>query len=342
MRAKPKLLFVSPEPAWIGRLGAHQRMLAMIELLGQRYEVVKFAIGKDYARMGAPGDWIVVDSPLGVALYDAQFRENFLDFVNKNKIDVAYFNYFSFAALANQLPAMVTRVCDIHDVQHLRAESFAAAGETAPKQADKRGELAALSVFDKLVSINANETRYLEALLQIPIVTIPHVACFRALSFKRQRYPTVVGSYARPNQDGVRNILLPAIRSGTITGPVLLAGGISRLAAEDASGSLIPMGPFESAADIYPHTSVALAPLRFGGGLKIKVIEALVHGVPVAGTDCAFDGIPELPAGVFFRFTGSDDLSGLQEFATRADYDEIRAFAEEYYAPEKYLPLIEF
>jgi hypothetical protein len=342
MRAKPKLLFVSPEPAWIGRLGAHQRMLAMIELLAQRYEVVKFAIGKDYGKMGQPSDWTVVDHPLGAALNDAQFKDTFVDFVNKNKIDVVYFNYVTFAPLAHALPGVITKVCDIHDVQHLRAESFAAAGETAPKQATKDGELKALTVFDKLVSINANETRYLELNIPTPIVTIPHIARFKELSFKDHRYPLVVGSFAKPNQDGIRQIIIPAVMNNVFTTPILLAGGISLLAPEDSTGRIIPTGPFDNPSDIYPYASVALAPLRFGGGLKIKVIEALVHGVPVAGTECAFDGIPELPPAIFFKFTTGEDLRSLDDFIARTDRTEIRAFAEAHYAPEKYLHLIEF
>ena len=342
MSAKPKLLFVSPEPAWIGRIGAHQRMITIIDLLATRYEVVKFAIGSDFGKMGPPEDWTVVDQPLGATLVNPQFQESFIEFSRKNLIDIVYFNYFTFAPLAHKLPDSITRVCDIHDVQHLRAQSFSAAGEEAPKKADKETELEALEVFDVLVSINPNETRYLEDCIRTPVVTIPHIARFRELSFKERRHPLVVGSYAKPNQDGFRQLLLPAVRDNYITSTVLLAGGMSTLAAEDITGRIIPMGPFNSAADIYPYASVALAPLRIGAGLKIKVVEALVHGVPVAGTTCAFDGIPELPPEVFLKIESGADFRGLGDFIARSDYAKIREFAETNYAPERYRDLIDF
>ena len=326
----------------IGRIGAHQRMLAIIDLLTSRYEVIKFAIGKGYGVMGPPGDWTVVDQPLGATLLNTQFQDSFIDFVGKNSIDVVYFNYFTFALLARLLPDSVTRVCDIHDVQHLRAESFSAAGEEAPKKADKETELKALESFDLLVSINSNETVYLERHIKTPIVTIPHIARFRELSFKEYRYPMAVGSYAKPNQDGFRQLLLPAVQENYITSTVLLAGGISALTVEDRTGRIIPMGPFNSPADIYPHASVALAPLRIGAGLKIKVVEALVHGVPVAGTACALDGIPDLPPEVFLKVESCADFRGLDDFIARSNYAKIRDFAEIHYAPERYLHLIEF
>jgi glycosyltransferase involved in cell wall biosynthesis len=38
---------------------------------------------------------------------------------------------------------------------------------------------------------------------------------------------------------------------------------------------------------------VALSPVRFGGGLKIKVFEALSFGKPVLATQHSIDGFPK-------------------------------------------------
>jgi len=342
MSAKPKLLFVSPEPAWLGRLGAHQRMDSILRLLGENHEVYKLAIGKDFSKMHPPGDWMIIDHVLGDALVNPGFHGQLVEFVNNKDISVVYFNYYYFAPAARALPGRVTSVCDIHDVQHLRSQSFATANETAPSQVSRHVELGELEAFDKLISINPEETRYLESKISTPIATIPHVAPFRELAFKDIRHPIIVASMAKPNQDGFRQILLPAVKEKVIASTVLAAGGISTLASEDPTGRIIPMGPFESAADIYPYACVALAPLRFGGGLKIKVIEALVHGVPVAGTDCAFNGIPELPPEVFFAFETSNDLAGLDEFIAGVNPDRVREFAREHYDPDNYMKFMCF
>jgi glycosyltransferase involved in cell wall biosynthesis len=43
---------------------------------------------------------------------------------------------------------------------------------------------------------------------------------------------------------------------------------------------------------LFATTTAMLAPLRYGTGVKVKVLEALARGLPVVGTERAFSGIP--------------------------------------------------
>ncbi|MDH6287833.1 glycosyltransferase family 4 protein [Rhodococcus opacus] len=54
------------------------------------------------------------------------------------------------------------------------------------------------------------------------------------------------------------------------------------------------VGEVENAADFYADIDIALAPIVTGGGMKVKVIEALTHGVPVISTEHAADGLPPI------------------------------------------------
>ena len=51
-------------------------------------------------------------------------------------------------------------------------------------------------------------------------------------------------------------------------------------------------GPYPAFADVARRASAFLYPLRFGGGLKVKLIEAISAGLPVVTTDCALRGFP--------------------------------------------------
>jgi len=51
-------------------------------------------------------------------------------------------------------------------------------------------------------------------------------------------------------------------------------------------------GAFADWADVANETRVTVAPLRFGAGVKGKVVSSLQWGVPVVGTPVAFDGLP--------------------------------------------------
>jgi glycosyltransferase involved in cell wall biosynthesis len=44
----------------------------------------------------------------------------------------------------------------------------------------------------------------------------------------------------------------------------------------------------------YERARVAVAPLRFGAGVKGKVVEALAHGCPVVTTSVGYQGLDEL------------------------------------------------
>lgn len=52
------------------------------------------------------------------------------------------------------------------------------------------------------------------------------------------------------------------------------------------------MGPVRSVTEFYDSVDLVLAPVRLGGGMKVKVVEALAHGCPVLATRHAVDGLP--------------------------------------------------
>jgi hypothetical protein len=52
------------------------------------------------------------------------------------------------------------------------------------------------------------------------------------------------------------------------------------------------LGAVESPQDFYAAVDATLAPIRLGGGMKVKVAESLVNDVPVFATEFAVDGFP--------------------------------------------------
>lgn len=52
------------------------------------------------------------------------------------------------------------------------------------------------------------------------------------------------------------------------------------------------LGSVGAIAEFYDNVDVTLAPLRLGGGMKVKVVESLAHGKPVLATPHAADGLP--------------------------------------------------
>jgi glycosyltransferase involved in cell wall biosynthesis len=47
---------------------------------------------------------------------------------------------------------------------------------------------------------------------------------------------------------------------------------------------------------MYAEARVALCPIRFGAGVKLKVVEAMHRGIPVVTTNVGAQGLPEMRA----------------------------------------------
>lgn len=84
--------------------------------------------------------------------------------------------------------------------------------------------------------------------------------------------------------------------------PALRAQGWQLLVAGAASDELGPppegveiLGEVADLSDYYGRIDMSLAPVDLGGGIKVKVLESFVHGIPVLGTRFAFEGFaPEI------------------------------------------------
>ena len=69
---------------------------------------------------------------------------------------------------------------------------------------------------------------------------------------------------------------------------------LQRLAAEQ-SDLVVLEGFVRDLNEVFSRATALIAPLRFGSGVKIKVIDALARGLPVIGTSSAFEGIDVRP-----------------------------------------------
>jgi polysaccharide biosynthesis protein PslH len=84
----------------------------------------------------------------------------------------------------------------------------------------------------------------------------------------------------------------------TVWAPRLMAMGWDVLVAGLGSDRIEPtphvtvLGPVPRPEDFYRRVDVTLAPVRVGGGMKVKVVESLTHGRPVVATPFALAGFP--------------------------------------------------
>ncbi|CTQ45381.1 glycosyltransferase [Roseibium aggregatum] len=115
-----------------------------------------------------------------------------------------------------------------------------------------------------------------------------------------------VGSNSDPNVDGICWFLencWPLITLRLPEATLLVQGGVirntsvKRALAAQTDGSVFQSGFVEDLSRLYDCARTVICPIRYGTGMKIKVIEAMSHGKALVATPAALEGV-DLPAGL--------------------------------------------
>ncbi|MGC4007105.1 MAG: glycosyltransferase [Pirellulales bacterium] len=203
---------------------------------------------------------------------------------------------------AGRLQPWSAFVVDSVDVHFVREEMEQSLGLLDAKLVaeNKRRELAVYRAGDAIVVVTADDrAALLEQGIRCPIFVIPNIVPFlpRRERPRKRELSFIAGFKHRPNVDGllwfVENCW-ERIRLEVPDAELTIVGsnaGESVLALAERPG--ITVAGFVPSTEPYlDAAAVSIAPLRYGGGLKGKVCEAMAAGVPVVGMPAALQGIP--------------------------------------------------
>jgi glycosyltransferase involved in cell wall biosynthesis len=71
------------------------------------------------------------------------------------------------------------------------------------------------------------------------------------------------------------------------------------------------LGFVEDVEEYFRHCSIFIAPLRFGGGVKLKILHAMAEGIPIVTTKTGGEGIDGLSQGVVLVGDSSQNIARL-------------------------------
>ena len=251
------------------------------------------------------------------------------------RFDLIYLHRVSnarkYGALARHYCPRARQLYSVADLYWLRRQRQAAVEGRIELVAEARrlklAELAAAAFADAVVTHSAAEAELLRREvrgLEAHVVPWSAKARPRRVPFTERRGLALIGGYNHdPNVDAalwlIREIMPLVWREDPLI-PCLIVGrdipeGITR----HVRPGIVLFGPVERLDEIFDAVRLTVAPLRYGAGIKGKVIDSLAAGVPCAATPIAGEGL-DLPAELKGALAGS--AAGLAAEICRLHQDE--------------------
>jgi glycosyltransferase involved in cell wall biosynthesis len=214
--------------------------------------------------------------------------------------DVAILSYVFYSRLFESAPASVRKLIDTHDVfsdrfrlyrEHGQANEFFSTGAA--------GEKKALDRADAVVAIQEWDAKHFRSLTARPVAVVGHLAPVIAAGPHGAEQPAngilFVGGPMGINVHGVSwfiDEVLSAVRRRVPDAELWLVGGIGDRIGSRTSG-VRRFGFVDSVGDLYRRAAIVINPQRFGTGLSIKSVDALLHGRPLVTTASGARGLED-------------------------------------------------
>lgn len=281
-----------------------------LKLFLRKGYVVKF-IGDNYGR---EEPYTTVFQQMGIeVLYGRWYEENILSWIEENQkyIQFAYINrphiaikYMDFIRKKTDIKIMYYGH-DLHFLRELR--EYEVTGDPAHKKESeymKKQELALVRTADMSYYPSCVERDVLHEIdgsLRVKAVCLNMFESFKEdidFDFAKRRGLMFVGGFAHhPNKDAVMwfvEEIWPLIRRQADI-PFYIVGSKAPeeiLALDDRDGIIVKgFVTDEELEELYGSCQAVVVPLRFGAGVKGKVIESLYYGMPTVTTSIGAEGI---------------------------------------------------
>ena len=200
-------------------------------------------------------------------------------------------------------PNHVYKILDTHDKFSERRQLLESQG-IAPEffYTTAEQEAIALDRADLVWAIKEQEAEFFRSISNTPVITVPHIEPQRHI--QRKQLPAdkdylVLGMIGGRNSINVRNTwafldkAIPRFRKYLAPIKIKLAGSMcADLSELEGKAGIELMGRVQDVEDFYTAIDIAVVPMTFSTGLKIKAVEALTTGLPLIAHKHALEGIP--------------------------------------------------
>jgi len=229
-----------------------------------------------------------IRSPLLPILVEKYVKKNKPDFILVVYIMHSYALQFLKNIPVNLRP--VTMI-DTNDVAYKRCESLRENSVKLSCIINRDEEREILKKFDIVIAIQDEDRKIFADMLPGSNVVTCYPSCqtitLAPIETKCKKTLIYVGGDSDPNYYGLMDFLervWPQVIKAHPDAELIVVGTICRKFEKKSYPCVSFRGYIENLSQVYKDSCLAIAPVMFGGGLKIKVLEALLFGRPVVAT----------------------------------------------------------
>lgn len=206
-----------------------------------------------------------------------------------NDYDICIIEYIHNSYFLNFIPSNVTTILDAHDIVSERGESLSNIPDSPCLKVAVEAELKLYRYYDYIMLICEPDFCKISKFIPIEkLLLVPHF-CPVVPKVTRPEVTTIgfVGSEYIANQDGLLHFVStswPVLRK-TRDVQLSIFGNICKTFVPDKTDNRVKIEGFvPDMRKMYGQIDIAINPVRFGAGIKIKSIEALAHETPLVTT----------------------------------------------------------
>ncbi|MBT8637308.1 glycosyltransferase family 4 protein [Polynucleobacter paneuropaeus] len=207
----------------------------------------------------------------------------------------------------------IINIKDVHFFRELRSEILLKK-KTNHQMVMKR-ELRIYKACDLVLCYNDKEMVMLQKLLpktNIQLHTYYDPTFIRNSEFKFNKRLVFAGNFNHiPNLDGVHHLisdLTGFIEDKDLELNIYGPGSIEKLAEYKNLPWLKVHGQVSNRHDIYKDGGIFISPIRFGSGIKIKLIEAALSSMPIIATAESVEGMPLKDSKTIIAYKSNPDI----------------------------------
>lgn len=307
-----RILVISPTIPMPDRASGDLRFHGLLKQLSRSYQVDFFSFDNHW-QAGEISAGSMQQYSNALCALGINPQPELVPCLRRNVYDIVLFEFYYAASAFLKLvrfhqpgARMIIDSVDVHYTR-LRAKAELTSNNKDLLQADdvRKRELAAYRASDGVIAVSQKDGGILrDEIPGLPVNIIPNIHRVPAMPARRDETAghnmVFVGGFRHePNVDAMLYFceeVLPLIRQDIPDATLTIIGSsppdeILALAGE----AVRVMGFVPDTTPFLNEANVSIAPLRYGGGLKGKVGEALSHGLPVVTTRFGIEGYDLTP-----------------------------------------------